>query len=629
MLRHRSGAERQGLFSKTLGVRPELLRGRNPLRFSKAHSRPFEVTPSLPLGSLPLPQHVLEFPGCIRQVGRRCWPRYNLPVRRRRSILVESVREESGTVRKDPGVGLRIALIYPNTYRAGMSNLGLQQVYHLLNQHPSIFCERVFWEQGPPASTSALRSLETGSRLTDFPVLAFSLAYENDYANLIRVLQSAGIEPLRDRRAGRPLIIAGGAAVSLNPEVLADILDLVVVGEAEATLPALAGLLIANYGHGNCPSDFQGFLAEAARLEGIYCPGLYHFHFADDGGICEVRAEPGAPQPVVRATARDLQRDFASSRLASPQAEFGVMFLTEVARGCPRRCTFCATSYHGGPARNVPLAALQERVEETELPTDQVGLVAASLSDYPWLGELCERLLARGSRASLGSLRPDRFDGSLAKLMVRAGQRTLTIAPEAATEKIRHLVGKEISNEEVLEAAAAAHQAGLRRLKLYFLYGLPGEEEEDLRACVSLVREVARIAKGMQVVPSFSIFVPKAFTPLSNAGMQPVKILEERRRFLAKEMRSAGVTCDLPSVREAWAQGILSMGDRRVGRALVKIVGSGEAAGSWWRNWGTALSEAGVNAQRTLTPREDAILPWHFVAPGTPKRAQGHHSLKA
>jgi len=537
------------------------------------------------------------------------------------AILIRKAKRllawEKGTMFKDPGVGVRVALVYPNRYRVGMANLGFQAVYRLLNEHPAISCERAFLpdkedEEELVRTRSSLFSLETQTPLNRFDLLAFALPFEMDYPNVVRVLDLAGV-PVRneERRERGPLIIAGGSAISFNPEPLAEIVDAFVIGEAEEMIPKLAGILVEYGEHEGILRAEEGLVASLSQLEGVYCPSLCEFAFGPGASIAGMMPLQGGPERVRRAAVSDLDMHFASSVIATRAGEFGEMFLAEVSRGCPRRCRFCVTAYCVYPVRNVSPVAFLRRVKETRLPRERVGLVGTSLSDYPHLRQLGRELLAMGCRPSLSSLRPDTFDQELAEIVAEAGQDTLAFAPETGSKVLQQAIGKPLRPEALANALELAQGHGIPKVKLYFMVGLPGEGEEDLRLTAALLAEMRQGFPRLKTSATFSVFVPKPFTPFQGVGMPAEEDLKERIRLLRSLLgKIRGLSFGFESPRQSRLQGMLSLGDRRLGKVMV----SAARAGGGRRAWQKALEEAGLSQDDYLAPRQEGQLnPWDVL----------------
>ncbi len=495
-----------------------------------------------------------------------------------------TLEREEGTIRKDWGGRLPIALIYPNTYYVGMSNLGLQTIYRLLNEWAEVVCERVFWSAGDEQPIS----LESQRPLADFAVLAFSVSFEMDYFNVVDLLRRAGIPPLAEERdESHPLILAGGAAITANPLPLAPLCDALVIGEGEVVVPALVEALLEGMGQGR-----DELLRALARIPGVYVPSQRPAH------------------PVQRQWARDLDAHPTASVVLTPDTEFGDMYLMEIARGCGRGCRFCLAGYSYRPPRERSLEALLRQAGEGLKRRDRIGLVSAAVSDHSRIGELVTGLRAMGARLSVSSLRVDPLPEALVRALAESGTRTLTLAPEAGTERLRALINKNVSQDDLMRAAELAARYRFAQLKLYFMIGLPTETDEDVRAIVELVL-ATRKRFPRRITVNITPFVPKAHTPFQWVAMAPTEVLRRRLDYLEQALRPQGIAVRSESPAWAAVQGVLARGDERVGRVLVSMERRSLAA------WRKALRRHGLDAADYLRERSpDEPLPWTVVDAG-------------
>ncbi len=529
---------------------------------------------------------------------------------------------ERGAVRKDPGGRLRIALVYPNVYRLGMANLGLHAVYRLLNEHPLAVCERAFLpEDGAPP-----RTVESDRPLAEHDVVAFTLSFEEDYVNLLALLDRAGI-PLRarDRDGRHPLVVAGGIAVQINPEPVAPFFDALLVGEAEELCAPLLDHLAGSGGR-----DRAALVAGLARLPGSYVPGLYDVAYADTraaGGRWVTRFAPreGAPARVRRLYVKDL-REVATSRVVdSPDAQFGDLFLTEVARGCLWGCRFCAAGFVQRPYREVALATLRREARKGVAQGRRIGLVGPDTSDHTGLDALTCGIAADGGTFSPSSLRVDAITPELARRLAAGGERSVTIAPEAGTERLRRVVNKDFPDDLVVRAAGHALSQGMRNVKMYFMCGLPTETDEDVlgmaRLAIRIREEVMlpqarRSGRMGRITLSVNPFIPKPWTPFQWAPMDDRRCLEAKRRLLERELRPRGIGLDLFSPREARLQALLARGDRRCADLLE--LAHRETGGDLRRALERWPHDPDFFASRSIGL--DEVLPWDFLDHGLTRR---------
>jgi len=525
---------------------------------------------------------------------------------------------EQGTIRKDWGGKISVALVYPNTYAVGMSNLGFQTIYRHLNAIPDVVCERVFVPDAEDAdemrrSATPPFSLESRRPLTDFHLVGFSVTYEGDYINVLRLLAMAGI-PLRAaaRRAHDPLVLMGGVCAFSNPEPIAPFMDFVAVGEGEE----LVVELIAAYREGY--RDREAFLTSLTTLEGFYVPGRYDAAYGADGTLAAVAARDGAPEVVVKRRLRNVNAFETVAAVKTPHAEYGHMALLEVGKGCGRGCRFCLEGQVYRPVRHRSVEALRETVARMAASGERrVGLVGACVSDYPWLGELLKIIEENGLELSISSLRADSLTEDLVTALARGGHRTLTMAPEAGTERLRWAVRKPISDAQLMTACDLVRSHGIPNLKTYFMIGQPTETSEDVEAIVDLAgRMLERLrvldASGRpfgRLTLSISSFVPKPWTPFQWAPFDGAESLQAKLEIIKRGVRRfSNVRVLHENPREAALQALLARGDRRVGDFL-------ELAASYDGDWRRALREwEGDPAFYTTRHRSTSErMPWdHF-----------------
>ena len=505
------------------------------------------------------------------------------------------MREERGLERYRPSSGgLSAVLVFPNTYEVGMANLGFQRVFRLLNTSEGWRCERAFYD-GDKADRNVRGpiSLESGRPLSDFDVVAFSVSFELDYLNLVSSLIESGIVPLSAERKA-PLVMAGGVCVFMNPEPLTPFVDLFFVGEGEALVPALMRRMAEHWRESK-----ERLLVRLAEMEGVYVPGISH--------------------SVVRQVLPRLTDEEAFSPIVTPRSHFKNMLLIEVGRGCGRGCRFCAAGFVYRPVRRRSPDALMDRMDADFGEEKRVGLVGSAISDYPGLESLCRALVERGCSIATSSFRADRITPGLIRALVQGGVRTLTIAPETGSERMRTLIGKRLSDEAILNAAKWAAEGGIRNLRVYFMFGLPFEEEEDVEAIPAFVGEIrARFtaAGGRKITVSAHPFVPKAATPFQWCPMDPSDTLKAKLRTIQNGLRGlSGISLSKTSVREALLQGLLAMGDRSVGMGLYYRI---SRSIPWRHAWEKAEVDPESYVHRWKAKEEE--LPWDFIVQVTKKK---------
>ena len=546
--------------------------------------------------------------------------------------------KEVGYVRKPHGGRMRVALAFPNTYFVGMSNLGFQTVYTLFNAQDDIVCERVFL---PPktelaaqlASSAPLVTIESQTPVRDFDIFAFSVSFEWDYTNVLTLLRLAGI-PRRasDRTHHDPLVMIGGAVTFVNPEPLAPFADVVAAGEGEALIPPLVRAF-------RSATDRDDFLKRLAAERGFYIPTFYDVKYADDGTIdrFQPRENTGAP-PVVRKAALKTTDavDPPATTIFTPETEFGSRLLIEVVRGCANLCRFCWAGYNYLPVRAFPKERILQRAAEARPHSSRIGLVSIALCDHPDIEEILTRLVEMGYSISPASLRLDDLTPTILRLLRESGERTVTIAPETGSDRLRRVINKTITNDEIIAAADLIFESGFENLKLYFMLALPTETDEDLVAIRDLTLELReKMLKHARqrghvgrIVASVNPLVPKPGTAYQWLPMEDDRVIERkiaRMRSLVAGIDNVYFT--IKSERRSLYQALLSLGDRRVAPAI-------EAAERNGGNWRAAMAETGVDPDFFVfrDRSHDAVLPWDIIDGGmkdTFFRAEAEKAMRA
>jgi radical SAM superfamily enzyme YgiQ (UPF0313 family) len=538
--------------------------------------------------------------------------------------------QEEGAVHKDWGGRVAFALVYPNTYAVGMSNLGFQTIYRHLNALPDVVCERVFLpdpEDLPEYQRTATPplSLESKRPLSDFDLVGFSITYEGDYIHTLRLLRMAGIpfDPAA-RRPEDPIVCMGGVCAFANPEPIAPFMDFVVVGEGEE----IVGEIVTAYrdSFGGTPWSERRREVLWDRLQsvpGIYLPHRYTVGYHDDGTIASVHPTHGGPAVVVKRRLKQVDAFQTVSQLRTPNAEYGHLALLEVGKGCGRGCRFCLEGEIYRPVRHRSLDALRASVKEIAQHSKRVGLVGACVSDYPWIGGLLQIIEEEGLELSISSLRADSLTEDLVASLQRGGHRTLTIAPEAGTERLRRVIRKNISDEQLYAACGLVRAHGIPNLKCYFMIGQPTETDEDVLAIPDLaIRLLERLrirSKDGQpfgrLTLSISSYVPKPWTPFQWEPFDRTAALEGKLQTIkAGVRRHANIRVLHENPREAFLQALLARGDRRVAGLL-------ERAAELDGDWRTALREWDGDADFYTHRRRalDETLPWDHFEVGVKK----------
>ncbi len=534
----------------------------------------------------------------------------------------EILAREVGHVRKPHADRLRIALAFPNTYYVGMSNLGFQTVYRQFNALDNVVCERVFLPgrqelRASLDSSRPLLTLESQTPVSEFDVFAFSVSFEWDYTNVLTLLRLARLPLYAAGRSGDcPLVVIGGAITFLNPEPLAPFADVVAAGEGEVLAPALVAAF-------DGPRDRAGLLHRLATQRGFYVPAFYDVHVAGDGAGLRFSARPdtGASVPVHKAAVKAADVvDPPATSIFTPDTEFGSRFLVEVVRGCANFCRFCWAGYNYLPVRPFNASRILDLAAAARPHADRAGLVSIALCDHPQIEDILGRLVEMGYSLSPASLRLDDLTEPILKLLRAGGERSITIAPETGSDRLRRVVNKTVTNEEILDRAELIFASGFENLKLYFMIGLPTETDEDLVAIRDLIGQMRdrmlRHARGRgtvgRIVASVNPLIPKPMTAYQWLPMAQASLVDRATRRLRTLMSGLdNVYCTIKSERHSYYQALLSLGDRRVARAIE----AAERNGGAWRQ---AVAEAGLDADSYLfrDRSNDAGLPWDIIDGG-------------
>jgi len=469
------------------------------------------------------------------------------------------LQREEGTIVKPWGGKVSIALVYPNYYHVGMSNLGFQSVYRIINDLSFAVCERAFLpEKGELKefirTSTPLFSLETQTPLQNFDLIAFSISFENDYPNVLTILNLSRIPLLSSRRKnGSPFVFAGGITTFLNPEPLSEFMDFFALGESEELLPECLSL-IADCRNQNISR--RQFLTRLAEIEGIYVPQFYEVTYEENGKISSFLPKKGISPRVKRRWIKKVNQYPTRSLVSSPETEFGEMFLIEIGRGCSYGCRFCASGWVYRPPRIQSLKSLKESILTGLKNNKKIGLISFCLGDHPELKKICQMITEAGGKISVSSLRIKSINKDLVKALKTSGHQSITLAPETGSERLRKVIKKDITDEEIFEAVELVAMNGIPNLRLYFLIGLPTESMEDIEQIVLLTKKIKHhIIKSIQkkslpgtITLSITPFVPKPFTPFQWVPFENLKLLNQKIRHIQnrlKKERQVLVTFDL------------------------------------------------------------------------------------
>jgi radical SAM superfamily enzyme YgiQ (UPF0313 family) len=551
---------------------------------------------------------------------------------------LSTLAREVGTIRKNHAGRLRVALAFPNSYFVGMSNLGLQTVYRLFNEHERVVCERVFLPPkqemaGRTASRQPLVTLESQTPVSDFDIFAFSVSFEWDYPNVVTMLRLAGLKPRAvDRTAHDPLILVGGAITFVNPEPLAPFADVIAAGEGEVLVPSLLRAL-------GDADDRPSLLRRLTQERGFYIPSFYEPEYDGPGRIAAITPKPGtgAPPVVHKAAVKATEAlDPPATVIFTPDTEFGARFLIEVVRGCANLCRFCWAGYNYLPVRAFPTAKILELAAAARPYANRVGLVSIALCDHPDIELILQSLVDMGYGITPASLRLEDLTEPIVRLLHQSGERSITVAPETGSDRLRRVINKIMTNEQILDRTDLIFRTGMENLKLYYMIGLPTETEEDLVAIRDLTLQLrdtmmlhakARGTVG-RIVASVNPLVPKPGTTYQWLPMTDTSVIEKKIDFLRHLVADVdNVYFNIKSERHSYYQGLLSLGDRRV----ADVIEAAEQNGGKWR---AAVAEVGLDADAYLyrDRSADAFLPWQIIDGGMKEsffRAEIDKSLRA
>ena len=534
--------------------------------------------------------------------------------------LKEQLAAEEGYYRYPLGTRLPVALAYPNSYFVGMSNLGLHIIYELLNKRSDTACERVFLPERKSLeryenTRTPLMSVENQLPLQQFAMIAFVLSFEMDYFNVVKMLE---LGKVRVRAAERgdmdPLVIAGGPCATFNPEPLSAVIDAFVIGEGEVIMPTLMDVFYQARGEGLSRAEM---LQRLAKVPGVYVPSLYEHRYGEDGRLLAIAPGQNVPAKVSRQWLQDLDAYPAHTVVRTENTEFN-FYLIETARGCGRHCRFCMAGYCFRRPRNRSLSVVTREVKDALQYKKRIGLMGAAISDYPEINELCKDILGEGLSMSVASFRADSVTRELVDSLAESGLKTLTMAPEAGSSRMRAIINKGIEEEHLFNAMDMGLAAGIRHFRLYIMIGLPFEQDEDVEAIVDLAGRLKDYmedhgSKGTLTL-SVNPFIPKPFTPFQWLPMADKKYVEKAAKTLTQGLRKRkNIIVGVESPKEAYIQGVLARGDRQVGEALLLACENGGS-----KAFKRAMKECGLAMDDYLYRERDAdeLFPWESLDMG-------------
>ena len=533
--------------------------------------------------------------------------------------LQELYKDEDSRVTVNPHAGQKVAIVYPNTYFVGMSNLGLHIIYEEINLRNDSVCERIFLPEKKELEAydktkTPLMSVETQRPMHQFDVVAFDVTFEMDYFHIPLMLRHGRVPIMgKDRTEFDPIVIAGGPCATFNPEPFADFIDAFIIGEGEGIVSRVLDIIRDGKMEG---LDRHAILRQLANISGVYVPSLYVPIYSDDGEFKGYHIAEGAPTTIKRHF--EMLTSGGETVVATNYTEFGAMYIIEVARGCGRHCRFCMAGYCFRVPRVRPLEILKEGVDRAEKLGKKVGLMGAAISDYPEVDELVTYIRSKDMRYSCASLRADSLTQAVVDGLADSGQKTITIAPETGSERLRCVINKGISEEHLQNAATLSAKSGIQHMRLYIMIGLPTETDEDIEAIVGLAERtqahMAEVGCKGRLTLSINPFIPKPFTPFQWMAMDHQKMVEKKLQYIKKALqKNRRIEVLVESPKEAYIQGVLARGDRRLGAVLAAC-----AADRGSKSFKAEMKAAGLDMDE-MNYRErsfDEFLPWSHLDMG-------------
>ena len=533
--------------------------------------------------------------------------------------LQELYKDEDSRVTVNPHAGQKVAIVYPNTYFVGMSNLGLHIIYEEINLRNDSVCERIFLPEKKELEAydktkTPLMSVETQRPMHQFDVVAFDVTFEMDYFHIPLMLRHGRVPIMgKDRTEFDPIVIAGGPCATFNPEPFADFIDAFIIGEGEGIVSRVLDIIRDGKMEG---LDRHTILRQLADISGVYVPSLYVPIYSEDGEFKGYDIAEGVPKTIKRHF--EMLTSGGETVVATNYTEFGAMYIIEVARGCGRHCRFCMAGYCFRVPRVRPLDILKEGVERAEKLGKKVGLMGAAISDYPEVDELVNYIRSKDMRYSCASLRADSLTQAVVDGLADSGQKTITIAPETGSERLRRVINKGISEEHLQNAATLSAKSGIQHMRLYIMIGLPTETDEDIEAIVGLAERtqahMEKVGCKGRLTLSINPFIPKPFTPFQWMAMDNQKVVEKKLQYIKKALqKNRRIEVLVESPKEAYIQGVLARGDRRLGAVIAAC-----AADRGSKSFKSEMKAAGLDMDN-MNYRErsfNEFLPWSHLDMG-------------
>lgn len=536
--------------------------------------------------------------------------------------------------------GVKFALCFPDLYEVGMSNLGIRIIYGLLNRIPDVVCERFFsvgtdLEQVLRSQNKEIFSLESKKSLRDFDLIGFSLGSELDYTNVLNILDLGKIPLEASQRDGNYPLVIGGGPCTLNPEPMHAFFDLFVIGEAEEVIVEIIDILRKSK---SSSINKQDLLLRLSQVEGVYVPSLYEVKYTSEGLLQEFKPKiKEAPSKVKKRIIQDLDSSYFPTDWLVPYIQVIHDRMTlEIARGCPNRCRFCQarSGYYPFRARSVKKVLDLSRETYERTGYEEISLCGLSVSDYLSIGELSRSLIDmfkdRAVSVSLPSVKPKTMLGDISSLIATIKKTGLTFAPEAGSSRLRQSIAKDFDEQGFFKTLEEAYASGYQRVKLYFMIGLPGEEEKDLESIIDLAMQVSELRRKIKKIPAYvnisvNTLIPKPHTPLQWMGMEKEEGIRVKQGFLKNRARNRRLAWSFHDPRMSLLEGVLARGDRRLSLVIRRAFEKGSRFDAWSNFfapdlWKQSFEECAIDPDFYLREKPaGALLPWDFIDAGISK----------
>ena len=510
---------------------------------------------------------------------------------------------------------------FPATSMIGMCSLGYLHLFRLFDENPNISPERIFTDTDRPLQN-----------IKDVEIMGFSVSFEFDFQGIFSILKKYNV-PLRakDRNENHPLIFGGGPVLTGNPEPFADFFDIIIIGEGEEVLNEIM----------NAYKEVRDLskkeqLIHLSKIEGVYIPSFYDIEYNSDDTIKSIKQNTkDAPKKINKRHIKNLNKSLYTPILTE-KSVFPGMFLIEIARGCPKKCRFCMASYLTLPARYPVYESVIKIINKGLEYSSKIGLLGALITEHPDFEKICDYILElkkeKEFKISVSSLRIDTITPLIVKTLVECGQKQATIAVEAGSERLRKVIGKKLTEEDIFRGVKIARENGLTGLKVYGMIGLPSETQEDIEELANLMKKIKKENKGFNLTLSVSSFVPKAQTPFQQEERPDEKIINTRSNYLRKELNKNKVLFKPTSVKWDYIQAIISRGDRRLSYVLEKVHELGGTIGSWTKAYKEISEEHTLpNFDWYANRKRDfsELLPWELIDTGVSKETLHKEALRA